>query len=1293
MEVPFIQMNKTYKVARSLSRGVVVTSEKASSRQGKVLKTIAAATLTAMAVGSTMAADVSGNLSVANTTFTVSGTNSNLTFKADDPSKVTKDDNTAWGSGDTLAAGSSFSLDKGTVVIDSVAGKYGVDGTGTIQLISRNGVSSQLNTNKTSLGTSGDIVVSFSSVAGSALTALSGGIENNNQESFTLGSKGSEGVVGHVVILDVAENGNAHVDSHGDLILENVIVQNKGGLLELNAQTSVGKEIRVKSDLGPEASGAQTVFGSKTTIDGANVVADAILLAKDKATADEMKGYSKVFSFNDDPNNPKPANAIVTVENGGLLEATTKLDVNTGRTLDINAAAANSPAGQLKAQELNVNGTVNMHGSAEINTVNALSGSQVAFDGQSTIKRAFVGSGGTLTLGGNASSSVELGELSVAAGGQVQLDQGTVRTTSDQLFDKVPSKSGVEAIGAVKSGVSLSHQNHGELVLRLTDPTFTYTYEQWDKIRKTASNNNWQPQIQFENALLTQADGNKAELGQAVLVWYTGKSAIAATAKKADDTISLRGPLTIGSLEFENDPAGTVQMKSLTFQPQNSYAPHLTLRGDMDGKVFYLPKVTGADGTQQVMPVTLDVDTSFGDELAATTDKAVVDGKITAKKSVKISKNGDFAFAEDLTLAGTADSADLTIEGRFAGKNIVRTSANANVNTVIAGGIAVLDGTTPDPKDPAANQGTQVSTGYAVINSRKLESGEVLGGLLVLGQAYEANALQYQQSHRLDNTLWIGRAVTLNDNISFGAALTDKQNATGVNTAVIDLQTLAQSAYKGSPDKAVVNIAKNVTQIRPTVERVVLANLKNISADSRVYDEAKGLYYLNAGVDLSASAAAAGSSSGVVLLGTRLYQDGSQKASGSTSVSNTVASDGKIYFVKDQKADAELKALNLHSQGVIDRELDQVQFGNVLADFFIFDVFGDEAQNAELKAAKEAWTKYQAENGAGWTAEQLANEKKAFFAPLFDKIVDAEHAATNMAVEGGAFSSALDYQNEVVGALDRRSSLANLNASRTQGFTPWVDVFGTRNKAKTLFGDGEGYEADLYGAVLGFDYTSLAGGVIGVAFNAGKADGNSVGSGARVDNDADYYGFSVYAAQQFGAFNLKGDLGYSRASNDLSTTGVLGSFKESLDADLWTVGAGAEFLLETGPVNVVPHAGIRMPRLSMDDSKYGADYDDMTVYQLPLGVAVSSTFEMNGWKLAPVFDLSLVPTFGDKDASAEYLGGITETTRVVDSNPVQGTIGLEAQTGAFTFGLNYRLTRGGDDRTNNAFNANIRYAF
>lgn len=76
----FIQMNKTYKVARSLSRGVVVTSEKASSRQGKVLKTVFVAVLSALAAASAEAVvhEHTGPLNISNTTFTVSGTDSTL---------------------------------------------------------------------------------------------------------------------------------------------------------------------------------------------------------------------------------------------------------------------------------------------------------------------------------------------------------------------------------------------------------------------------------------------------------------------------------------------------------------------------------------------------------------------------------------------------------------------------------------------------------------------------------------------------------------------------------------------------------------------------------------------------------------------------------------------------------------------------------------------------------------------------------------------------------------------------------------------------------------------------------------------------------------------------------------------------------------------------------------------------------------------------------------------------------------------------------------------------------------
>ena len=50
-------MNRTFKVAKSLTRGVVVTSEKASSYQGKVVKTVVAAAVASFVAGAAMAAD------------------------------------------------------------------------------------------------------------------------------------------------------------------------------------------------------------------------------------------------------------------------------------------------------------------------------------------------------------------------------------------------------------------------------------------------------------------------------------------------------------------------------------------------------------------------------------------------------------------------------------------------------------------------------------------------------------------------------------------------------------------------------------------------------------------------------------------------------------------------------------------------------------------------------------------------------------------------------------------------------------------------------------------------------------------------------------------------------------------------------------------------------------------------------------------------------------------------------------------------------------------------------------
>ena len=304
-----------------------------------------------------------------------------------------------------------------------------------------------------------------------------------------------------------------------------------------------------------------------------------------------------------------------------------------------------------------------------------------------------------------------------------------------------------------------------------------------------------------------------------------------------------------------------------------------------------------------------------------------------------------------------------------------------------------------------------------------------------------------------------------------------------------------------------------------------------------------------------------------------------------------------------------------------------------------------------------------------------------------NKLVNEEHTATNLATIGGAFNATLDVNDQVTSAIARRTSLANAVATRQPGVTPWADVFGTKNENKR-------YEADIYGGILGLDYTASCGGMLGLAFNIGSADSNSVGNAVKVNNSADFYGFGLYASKPFGDFNVKFDAGYTKLENSLSaSTNYFGKVSEDIDSDVVTVGLGAEYVGKVGALNVVPHVAIRMAKVSMEESKYGADYNDLTVLQMPVGVTFSGNVEMGSFKLAPMVDLSVVPSFGDRDADATYFGGVTEKVRIVDASPVQATVGVEGSIGAWHLGLNYGLKTGGDKRMNNTLNANVKYTF
>ena len=871
-------------------------------------------------------------------------------------------------------------------------------------------------------------------------------------------------------------------------------------------------------------------------------------------------------------------------------------------------------------------------------TVNAANGLAVSA-GTLTVKNFTTGASGSATVDNTGTLEV----TGTITGEKQSLNvSGSLTTALNNVVDYANGT-------ASKKTNAVVNISNGSFVV--TDEGMQYTKAQWDSIKTAAGSAN----LKIANGTLVAADAKTplTLVDVSAVQGYAGVAEVVEKASGTEYTYTGEKAMTIGKLTVNAKDANTkLTNVTLNGTEQNKF----TLRGNAKGEVFAVPTDVTAIDISYVR---------FGEKAA---DHGVVTNALKVKKDAGVDAgsfdfkgdvelNGAFSVAKDATARFLGDAKDGTITDRA-----VLTMGINNEGTTVVGTVPAAD---------ATDKTLQVNASTQTLN----------GGLTVYGAKHEAAALQYKAAAADNNVIYVGEQTTLNKSQQFGTTATN-----GENVVAIDLASVAANGYTDKSG-AVLKTAADSTVTVSASEARATYSVDLLNLNSKVLTITETGASLNLGKALAAA--------DVVMLHNAFYADGK------------VAADGTFAVVTDEEAVLEVETSGLHTAGAVvqavrsyekptngiaaivynnweawDQEykksfFEQAKAAGLLADDVTLETFNTKTSFAAGKQAAFLQLGEQIDN-AQWTA-----------------ITNAEHAATNMAVLGGAFTTTLDVNDQVTAVLNRRMSLANLNVSRNEaGVTPWVDVFGTMNEGKRLFGNGMGYEADIYGAVLGFDYTSTCGGVLGLAINVGTSDGNSTGNGQKVDNDQDFYGVSAYASRQFGSFNTKLDLGYLVTKNDLKTaSSYFGATSEKLDAKVFTVGLGAEFLASAGAVNVVPHAGIRLTTIDMDESNFGADYDKMTVYQLPLGVTFSGSFDAAGWQVAPQFDLSVVPTFGDKDAVATYAGNVKDTTRVVDTNPVQATLGVSAQNGAWTFGLNYGLTAGGDDRMNNSLNANVRYTF
>ena len=320
-----------------------------------------------------------------------------------------------------------------------------------------------------------------------------------------------------------------------------------------------------------------------------------------------------------------------------------------------------------------------------------------------------------------------------------------------------------------------------------------------------------------------------------------------------------------------------------------------------------------------------------------------------------------------------------------------------------------------------------------------------------------------------------------------------------------------------------------------------------------------------------------------------------------------------------------------------------------------------------------------------------------------------------LAVYGGAVQATNLAQQAANDAVVERMSRANPNgslvfANNAQGGGLWLSPVYKSLESDSFDADGVDYgvDADLTGLVLGGDFTSESGVRAGAYFNFGSASIDGQGVGDQVSNDADYFGFGLYAGMTFGQMSLVADAGFTQVSNDVEQNINHKDFskaKASFDSSSVTLGLRGEYKLNVATMDVTPHLGVRYTRLAVDgyDAKADGytvattDVDTMQMFSIPFGVSISKNIVAGSWTVKPVFDLTLTANAGDTDAKLDttFVGTKTIglTSEAFDSFTYGATMGIDAKYGEkFSVGLNTNYV-GSSNADEFGVMGNVRYMF
>ena len=858
----------------------------------------------------------------------------------------------------------------------------------------------------------------------------------------------------------------------------------------------------------------------------------------------------------------------------------------------------------------------------------------------------------------------EDGTINTDAKGIVLDKNGVISTMSDQIYANAASANQKESGAITNEGIDFKG---GSLILNDAKYTQSYTDSAQAELKKQGAT-----KLTMSGELVKEETGEvKTEISvdEAADKFGSNTELDKVTAKAENN-------LLVGSKDSSlagKDIAG-VNVKD---QVENGFAvgkldlgagsngvvitndKEVTLGGSQGGSVI---TVAGADANVKVVVGTEEAATAktagklnIGNALATENTNYKLNGDVVVNKDSHLNISGQAEITDSVSLndaninvnKGALKTADLNVTGN----NQLMGAVNADKLNAVAGatlaignkdGVGKLTVETADLNggmvflDPAWNNGIEGASGLAV---KDVTSG--LNGAYVAGQ---------------------------NSKLSFGADLAAADAAFARSGETWNSSGVTAGAYVDST----VDVANGSI----TVDGSLTTAPTTVPANGSVKFADNSMLMVNASKISDTQAAITGVATADISANSKLYIDNAEKDKTYKIIDGTVANWNVDNILSNNKllkftVDTDANTVTTTSRSV------KAAYGDAVIAGDVYDaavLVGGAAADFVAKAADE-------HVNADTTTQVSAFNSAAALSEL-------------AGVEHGTYAAS----NLFTDAISEHMSLTN---EKEHDSDIWAKYIHSKENIDGLAvaGADSKYDVNYNGIVVGADLYKNGKATIGAALSYvdGSVKGNTLA--ARTENDATYYGASIYGGIQNEDSSVIGDISYLHGKNDITQRNSATTLTADAKSDAFSIGVRAEKSLKAGVGKFVPYAGIRYMHLGTGNynNSIGMSYDgdDMNLWLLPVGVKYSADVKAGGWTIRPIAEVGYVWNMGDRDATQTVsLNGASNGFGydVADNGSYIGRFVVEAEKANVTYGLGYEYQKG-DSVKANKWMANVNWSF